>query len=110
MGICDFLFHGSCESDQVFLSSTGKSSYQLCMACTKLLRSARNDNRPVKPQCSLSASDATQKVISPDRQLNLPQLTSNESLSFRTEAVRPNGQTTINLVEKLLAVATNLTA
>jgi hypothetical protein len=58
----------------------------------------------------LSASDAIKKVIPPERQLNLPELTSNESLSVQTETVRLNGQTTINLVEKLLAMTTNLTA
>jgi uncharacterized protein YunC (DUF1805 family) len=58
----------------------------------------------------LSASDAIKKVIPPERQLNLPELTSNESLSVQTETVRLNGRTTINLVEKLLAMTTNLTA
>jgi hypothetical protein len=58
----------------------------------------------------LSASDATKKVISAVRKLNLSELTSNESVSVRIETVRLNGQTTINLVEKLLAMATNLTA
>jgi hypothetical protein len=51
-----------------------------------------------------------QRKISPERELHLPELTSNESLSVQIETVRLNGQTTINLVEKLLAVVTNLTA
>jgi uncharacterized protein YunC (DUF1805 family) len=57
----------------------------------------------------LSASDAIKTVIPPERQLNLPELTNNESLSVQTETVRLTGQATINLVEKLLAMITNLT-
>jgi hypothetical protein len=80
------------------------------MASTKLLRSIRNDDATVKHQRSLSASDATKKVIPQERQLNLLELRSDESLSVQTETVRLNRETTINLVEKLLAMATNLTA
>jgi hypothetical protein len=58
----------------------------------------------------MSASEATKKVISPERQLNLPEITSIESLSVQIETVRLNGQTAIGLVEKLLAMVTNLTA
>jgi hypothetical protein len=80
------------------------------MACAKLLRSAGDNDTPVKPRRSLSASEAIKKVISPVRELNVPEFTSNESLSVQIEAVRFNWQTTINLVEKLLAVVSNLTA
>ena len=79
------------------------------MARTTLVNSTRNSETPVKHERSLSASDAIKKVIPPERQLNLPELTSNESFSVQTETVRLNGQTTINLVEKLLAMTTNLT-
>jgi hypothetical protein len=58
----------------------------------------------------MSASEATKKVISPKRQLNLPEITSIESLSVQIETVRLNGQTAISLLEKLLAMVTNLTA
>jgi hypothetical protein len=54
--------------------------------------------------------DATKKVISPERELSLPELTSNESLSVQIGTVRLNGQTTINLVGKLLSMVINLTA
>jgi hypothetical protein len=93
----------------VFFTSAGKSSFK-CVACTKLIRSTRNDDTPVKPQCSFSPSDATKKFIPPERELDLPELTSDESLSVQIETVQLNGQTTINLVEKLLAMVTNLTA
>jgi len=76
----------------------------------KHLRSTRNIDTPDKPQRSLSASDATKKVIFPARQLSLPELTSNEFLSIKIETLRITGQTTINLVKKLLAMVTNLTA
>ena len=112
-GVYDLRLHCSRvqnnESDQVFFTPTKKSSYK-CVARTTLLRSTRNDETPVKHQRSLSASDATKKVIPPERQLNLPELTSNESLTVQTETVCLSGQTTINFAEKLLAMTTNLTA
>ena len=40
----------------------------------------------------------------------MPEPTSNESLSVQIETLRLNGQTTVILAEKLLAVVTNLTA
>jgi hypothetical protein len=80
-GVCDLRFHCSCvqicDSDQVFLNSSGKSTFK-CAACIKLLKTNRNDDTPVKPQRSMSASEATKKVMSPERQLNLPEITSNE--------------------------------
>jgi len=96
------------ESDKAFFTPTKKSSYK-CVPRTKLLRSTRNNETSFKHHRSLSASDAIKKVTPARRQLNLPELTSNESLSVQTETVRLNGQTTINLVEKLLAMTTNLT-
>ena len=112
-GICDLHLRCSCveisESGQVFFTSTGKSSCK-CVACKKHLRSTRNSDTPDKPQRSLSVSNATKKVISPESRLNLPELTSNEYLRVQIETVRLNGQTTVNLVEKLLAVVTKLTA
>jgi hypothetical protein len=68
-----------------------------------------NDDTPVKPQRSLWASDATKKVISPDRQLNLQELKSNEPLGVQTEILRPTGQTNL-FGWKHLAMVTDLTA
>jgi uncharacterized protein YunC (DUF1805 family) len=82
----------------------------MCGAYHALIRPTRNAETPVKHQRSLSASDAIKKVIPPERQLNLSELTSNASLTVQTETVRLNGQNTINVVEKLLAMTTNLTA
>jgi hypothetical protein len=65
---------------------------------------------PLSPQRSLSASEVTKKIISPERQLNLPEITSNESLCVQIGTVRLSGQTAISLVEKRLAMFTNLTA
>jgi len=111
-GKCDLHFRSSCveisDSGQVFFTSTGKSSRK--RVARKKRRSTRKNNTPDKPQRSSPASDATKKVIFPERQLNLPELTSNESLSVQIETLRITGQTTINLVEKLLAMTTNLTA
>jgi hypothetical protein len=58
----------------------------------------------------LSVSHSTKKAISPEKELNFPELTSNEPLSVQTETVRLSGQTAINSFEKLLALATKLTA
>ena len=111
-GTCDLHFRSSCieisDIGQVFLTSTGKSSRK--RVARKKQRSTRKNNTPDKPQRSSSASDAAKKVIFPERQLNLSELTSNESLSVQIETLRIAGQTTINLVEKLLAMVTNLTA
>jgi hypothetical protein len=82
----------------------------MCGAYQASIRPTRNAETPVKHQRSLSASDAIKKVTHSERQLNLPKLTSNESLTVQTETVRLNGQNTINLVEKLLAMTTNFTA
>jgi hypothetical protein len=80
------------------------------MARKKRVRSTKKNDTPDKPQRSLSASGAAKKVIFPKRQLNLPEIRSNESLRFQIETLRITGQTTLNLVEKLLAMVTNLTA
>ena len=135
-GIRDLHFRCSCveisDSGQVFSTSPGKSfkkkkkkkkkTTTTTMTTTKKkknknkkkkkkhLSSARNGDTPDKPQRSLSASDATKKVIFLERQLNLPELTSNESLSVQIEILRLTGQTTVNLVEKLVAMVTKLTA
>ena len=114
--MCDQHFPCSCDeisdSGQVFFTSTEKSSKKRKKSKQrkKRLRSTRNNDTPHKPQRSLSASDATKKVIFPGRQLNLPELTSNEFLSVQIETLRLTGQTTVNLVEKLLVMVTNLTA
>jgi len=67
---------------------------QLCDVYQAFIRSTRNDNTPVKTQRFMSASDATKQVISPETQLNLPKLKSNESLSVQTQTVRLNRQIT----------------
>jgi hypothetical protein len=111
------------ERDQAFFTPTKKSSHK-CVARTKLppllattptthrisianskwvtlnaatcIRPTRNAETPVKRQRPLSASDAIKKVIPPERQLNLPELASNESLTVQTETVRLNRQNTVN--------------
>jgi hypothetical protein len=56
------------------------------------------------------ASDTSKRVISPERELLLPELTYSESLSVQIETVRLNGQTTIALVEKIMSMVTDLTS
>lgn len=67
-------------SEQVFYASSSKSSSP-CEACTKVLWMTRNNATPLRPQCTLSASDVTysksdigKKVISPERELRLREL------------------------------------
>jgi hypothetical protein len=92
----------------VCFTSTGESSRK--RVARKKKRSTKKNNTPDKPQRSSSASDTAKKVILPERQLNLPELTSNESLSVQIETLRITGQATINLVEKVLVMVTKLTA
>jgi hypothetical protein len=119
-GGCELHFHSAClqisDTEQVFYTSTGKSTFQ-CEACTKLLCSTGNDDTPVRPQRSLSASDATcsisdggKKIISPERELLLPELSNKESLSVQLEAVRLNGVTVKGMIENLVLMASTLTA
>jgi hypothetical protein len=76
-GIFDLPLHGSCvqisEKDQVFFTSTKMPSFE-CAACTQSARSTRDDDTPVKRQRTAPAPDATKKVVSSERQLNLPEL------------------------------------
>ena len=90
-------------------TSTGKSSYKY-LACIKLVISTMSDDISVKLQRSLSASKATKQVVSIEWQLNLSEITSNESLSVQTQTARFKGQATVNVVDKFLTVVTNSTA
>jgi hypothetical protein len=73
--VCDIRFNCGYlkinDTELAIYTASGKSSYK-CEA--KLLKTSKTDETPVKMQRSLSASDVTKKVVSPERQLNLPPL------------------------------------
>jgi hypothetical protein len=75
--LCDLCFSVLCaeisDNDHVFFTHNGKISC-IYVASTKLLRSNRNYETPIKPKRFLSATYTAKNFISPERQLNLPQL------------------------------------
>jgi hypothetical protein len=52
-------------------------------------------------QWSLSASDASKKILCPERQLILPSVCTKEALSVEIETFRLNGQATMEMIETL---------
>jgi hypothetical protein len=89
------------DTEIAYYTAPGKSSYQ-CSACTKLQKVSRRDDMPFKTQRSLSASDASKKILPPERQLILPSVCAKEALSVKTEMVRLNGQATMKLLNCFL--------
>jgi hypothetical protein len=68
------------------------------------LRSARNEDKPVKLRSS-STSDLPKKIVSPERTLVLPPVFDTdkfEALSVQLETVRLNGVCTIDLLKTLM--------
>jgi hypothetical protein len=63
----------------------------------------------VKTQRSLSTSDASKKVISPERQLILPSVCNKDSIRVQIKTVRLNGQSTIEMLESLLSMVSKVT-
>jgi hypothetical protein len=59
------------DTEFALYTVSGKSSYQ-CSACIKLQKVSSTDDTLVKMQQSLSASDASKKIPSPEGQLILP--------------------------------------
>jgi len=97
-----FIVHVGVSEEHVFYASSGKSSFP-CKACTKLLWMTRNSVTPLRPQCTLSASDVTyskldigKKVISPERELRLPEL--KKKLGYARSSCWHIGTTTVRLL------------
>ncbi|KDR13047.1 hypothetical protein L798_13280 [Zootermopsis nevadensis] len=82
--------------------ASGKSSYK-CSNCTSTGKFTRTNDTPVK-QRSVSLSDSTKKIISPERQpvLPCPDINSIDTLSVQLETVRLNRQTTIDMLQILV--------
>jgi hypothetical protein len=94
------------DTEFAIYTASGRSSYK-CEACIKLLK--RTEETPSKMQWSLSVSDATKKVVSPERQLILSPVCSKDSISAQIETVCLNGQSTVQVLESLLVMVSKLT-
>jgi hypothetical protein len=96
------------DTELAIYTVSGSSSYK-CEAWTKLLKTSRTDETPVQMQQLLSASDATKKMVSPERQLIFPPVCNKDSISVQIETVCLNGQSTIQMLVSLLGMVSKLT-
>jgi hypothetical protein len=60
--------------------ANSESTYK-CVACVEQLRSVRDENTPVHSLRSASTSEIGKKIVVLDRELILPALKANDSLS-----------------------------
>ena len=116
-GTSDLRFHCACsqvsDTELVFYTSSGKSTYQ-CKTFAKIHLSTRNDDTPVRDHHSASddsvyKADGAENVLSPERELLLPEFSSRESLSVQLETVTLNGVTAMGMIENLISVDSTLT-
>jgi hypothetical protein len=73
----------------------------------KQLRSVRDENTPVRSLRSASTSEVGKKIVFSDRELVLPPLKDNDSLTVQLETVRLNGVCTKNMIETSLKWSSN---
>jgi hypothetical protein len=92
------------EAEQATVAATGESVYK-CNACAKSLGSSSNGKAPVKSPESLSHHDGATSCASPNEEASSLII----SVSTQLEAVRLNGQCTIQLVESLRDMVSKLT-
>lgn len=101
VGPCGFRYHLDCanlgETEYDFYMEGGTSSYK-CEKCISASKSSHGDNTPVRPKIISSPK----KIISPTRELKLPSLHSEESLSVQLETVRLNSVSIIDTVSTIL--------
>jgi hypothetical protein len=105
---CEIQIHCVClqlgEVEQATVTETGESVYK-CNACAKSLGSSSNDKALPKSMESLSHHEGATSCTSPNEEASSLII----SVSTQFEAVRHNGQCTIQLVESIVDMATNLT-
>jgi hypothetical protein len=89
------------DTEHTFYMAEDKSTLK-CAQCVKVLWSSRDENNPIGSIRSTSASELLKKLLSPERELVLPDLKDSDSLSVQIETVRLNGINTTNLVENLI--------
>jgi hypothetical protein len=104
-GACEIRFHCVClqlgEAEQATLTATGESAYN-CDACSKASGSNSIDKAHVKSPESLSYEGAV-SCASPNEEAS-PLI----SVCNQLQAIRRNAQCTIELVEPLVDMVTNL--
>jgi hypothetical protein len=67
----------------------------------KHLLSVRDEDTLIRSHRSASTSEIGKKILSPERELILPPLKDNDSLSVQPETVRLNGVCTKNMIKNL---------
>jgi hypothetical protein len=112
-GPCAPTFHLSClkmtNTEYSFSLAEGECTYR-CVSCVVASRATRDENIPIRNLRSASTSKLPMKVVSPERELILPNLKDPESLSIsvQLETVRLNGASTHNLVENVVQMVLKL--
>jgi hypothetical protein len=106
-GACDIRIHCVClqhgEAEQATLSATGESAYQ-CDSCAKSSGSSGIDMAPAKSPDSLRHHEGATSCASSNEEAS-----SLNSVSTQLEAIRNNGKCTVDLVQSLVNMVTNLT-
>jgi hypothetical protein len=87
--------------------SNGDSTYK-SGKCVKKLRTMRNEDTPIRTLRSASTSELGKNVVCPGRELMLPEIANEESISVQLETVRLNSVNTNNLVETLIQMVAKL--
>lgn len=109
VGPCGLRFHLDCinigDAEYDIYTQSGSSSYK-CLKCVSASKSSHGDNTPVRS----SNGAAWKKVISPTRELVLPNLSSSaaEGLSVQIETVRLNSVSLIDMVSDILEYVKSL--
>jgi hypothetical protein len=93
--------------EYAFYMSNGESTYK-CGAYVKELHTVRNEDTPIRTLRSASTSDLEKKVVSPGRDLIIPEIANVESISVQLETIYPNSVFTNNLIESLIQVVSKL--
>jgi hypothetical protein len=110
-GSCSTWFHLAClqvsDTEYAFYMSNGESTNKRG-ACVKEQRTVRNEDTPTRTLRFASTSDLEKKVISPGRDLILPEIANVESISVQLETIRLISVCTNNLIESLIQVVSRL--
>jgi hypothetical protein len=104
-------FHLVClqvrDTEYAFYMSKDESTYK-CGECVKELRTVRNEDTPIRTLRSASTSELEKKVVSPGRDLMLPEIANVELVSIQLETIRLNSVCTNNLIESLIQMVSIL--
>jgi hypothetical protein len=106
-GVCEIRVHCVClqlgDDEMATVTATGESTYK-CNKCAKELEPSDDDKTPAKsPESQCNHEGAMSSASSHEEASSLI------SVSSKLEAIRLNGKCTIELVESLVAMVSNLT-